>query len=50
MNQDEAPTRQQRREQRRRKKRDRIAKHGKNLAKVYKDAVVKRQKQGPAKP
>jgi len=50
MNQDETPTRQKRREERQLKKRERMTKHGKNLAKVYKDAVVKPQKQGPAKP
>ena len=35
-------TRQERRDRKRRKKRERMAKHGKNLARVYIDAVVKR--------
>ena len=37
-------TRQERRERKLRKKRERIAKHGKNLAKVYMDAILKRLK------
>ena len=37
-------TRQERREQRLKKKRERIAKHGKNLAKIYMDAILKRLK------
>jgi hypothetical protein len=35
-------TRQERREKRRRKERDRIPQHGKSLARVYRDAVLKR--------
>ena len=35
-------TRQERREKKLRKKRERVPKHGKNLAKVYMDAVIKR--------
>jgi len=35
-------TRQERRAEKLRKKRERIKKHGKNLAKVYMDAIVKR--------
>jgi hypothetical protein len=35
-------TRQERREKKLRKKRERIQKHGKNLATVYKDAILKR--------
>jgi len=35
-------TRQERREKRQRKKRERIPQHGKSLARVYKDAVLKR--------
>ena len=35
-------TRQERREERRRKKRERMPKHGKSLARVYRDAVLKR--------
>jgi len=41
-------TRQERRENRKRKKRERIPQHGKSLARVYKDAVLKRLK-GKAK-
>lgn len=35
-------TRQERREKKLKKKRERIAKHGKNLARVYMDAIMKR--------
>jgi ribosomal protein L25 (general stress protein Ctc) len=35
-------TRQERREKKLKKKRERIRQHGKNLAKVYMDAVMKR--------
>ncbi|HEY79114.1 MAG TPA: hypothetical protein G4O09_08390 [Dehalococcoidia bacterium] len=42
MNDESAKTRQERREQKLNKKRERIPKHGKNLAKVYLDAVLKR--------
>ncbi len=38
----DAETRQERREQKLRKKRERIPKHGKNLARVYMEAVMKR--------
>jgi len=37
-------TRQSRRERKLRKKRERIAKHGKTIAQVYRDAVLKRLK------
>jgi len=37
-----AETRQERRDKKRRKKRERMPKHGKNLARVYLDAVMKR--------
>ena len=37
-----ADTRQERRDRKLRKKRERIPKHGKNLARVYLDAVMKR--------
>jgi hypothetical protein len=37
-------TRQQRREKKLRRKRERMPKHGKNLAKVYLDAILKRLK------
>ena len=42
MSEDEVETKQGRREKKLRKKRERIPKHGKNLAKVYMDAVLKR--------
>ena len=41
---DGVETRQERRERRLKKKRERIPKHGRNLAKVYMDAVIKRLK------
>ena len=37
-------TRQERREKKLKKKRERMPKHGKNLAKVYLDALMKRLK------
>lgn len=40
----ETETKQERRERRRRKERERIPKHGKGLARVYRDAVLKRLK------
>ena len=42
MNSDEAETRQERRQKKLKKKRERMPKHGKNLAKVYMDAVMRR--------
>lgn len=42
MKDEEMETRQQRRDKRLRKKKERIRKHGKNLARVYMDAVLKR--------
>ena len=42
MNEDNAETRQERRERKLRKKRERMPKHGKNLARVYMEAVLKR--------
>ncbi len=38
----DARTRQERREQKLKKKRERMPTHGKNLAKVYVDAILKR--------
>ncbi|MDP3880293.1 MAG: hypothetical protein Q8Q07_08350 [Dehalococcoidales bacterium] len=35
-------TRQERREKKKQKKREKIRQHGKNLAKIYMDAVLKR--------
>ncbi len=40
-------TRQERRDKKRQKKRERIQKHGKNLARIYMDAVLKRLKRHP---
>ncbi|MBA7626192.1 hypothetical protein ES703_33636 [subsurface metagenome] len=37
-------TRQERREKKAKKKRERIPKHGKNLARIYMDAILKRLK------
>jgi hypothetical protein len=37
-------TRQERREKKLKKKRERVRQHGKNLAKVYRDAIMKRLK------
>ena len=42
MNDNRIETKQERRAKRLRKKRERMAKHGKNLAKVYMEAVMKR--------
>jgi hypothetical protein len=38
----EAETRQERREKKLKKKRERMPKHGKNLARIYMDAIMKR--------
>jgi len=42
MTDDEVETRQERREKKLQKKRERIAKHGKSLARIYMDAIMKR--------
>ena len=42
MNDNHIDTKQERRAKKLRKKRERMAKHGKNLARVYMDAVMKR--------
>ena len=42
MNEDRLETKQERREKRLKKKKERITKHGKNLARVYLDAILKR--------
>ena len=44
MNNEGTETRQERRDKKLRKKRERMPKHGKNLARVYMDAVLKRLK------
>jgi hypothetical protein len=41
-NDEDIDTRQERREKRAEKKKGSILKHGKNLAKIYRDAVLKR--------
>jgi hypothetical protein len=46
VNNNRADTRQERREKKLKKKRERMPKHGKNLAKVYLDAVMKRLRGG----
>lgn len=40
-------TRQEQREERRRKKREKMPKHGKSLASVYRDAILKRLRGKP---
>jgi len=42
----EVETKQERREKKLEKKRERMAKHGKNLARIYMDAILKRLKRG----
>jgi len=42
MTDDEIETKQERREKKLQKKRERMAKHGKNIARVYMDAIMKR--------
>ena len=44
MSHNEIETRQERREKKLKKKRERMPQHGKNLAKVYMDAILKRLK------
>jgi hypothetical protein len=46
MSEEELKTRQERREKKLKKKRERMAKHGKNLARVYMDAILKRLGRG----
>jgi hypothetical protein len=43
----EEETRQERREKRLRKKRERMPKHGKSLARVYRDAILKQLRGKP---
>ena len=45
MSQETEDTRQERREKKLRKKREHIPKHGKNLVRVYMDAILKRLRQ-----
>ena len=42
MSEEGSETRQERREKKLRKKRERMPKHGQNLARVYMDAILKR--------
>jgi hypothetical protein len=42
MTDNEIETKQERREKKLQRKRERMAKHGKNIAKVYMDAIMKR--------
>jgi hypothetical protein len=42
MKNEDIETRQERREKRLQKKKERLPKHGKNLARVYMDAILKR--------
>jgi hypothetical protein len=42
----ESETRQERREKKLKKKRERMAKHGKSLARIYMDAILKRLGRG----
>ncbi|HEY51793.1 MAG TPA: hypothetical protein G4O20_08330 [Dehalococcoidia bacterium] len=44
MSQEPLETRQERREEKLRKKREQMKKHGKSLARVYMDAILKRLK------
>jgi len=44
MSNEKIETRQERREKKLQKKRKRMPKHGKNLAKIYMDAILKRLK------
>ncbi len=44
---EEGETKQERRERRLQKKRNRIPQHGKSLARVYRDAVLKRLRKKP---
>jgi hypothetical protein len=46
MTEEESKTRQEKREKKLRKKRERMSKHGKNLARVYMDAILKRLRGG----
>ncbi|MFC1991664.1 hypothetical protein ACFLVC_02950 [Chloroflexota bacterium] len=39
-------TKQERREEKRRKKKEQVQKHGKNLATIYKEAILKRLRGG----
>jgi hypothetical protein len=49
VNEERIETKQERREKKLKKKRERMPTHGKNLAKVYVDAILKRLKRQRAK-
>jgi len=44
MSEDKVETRQEHREKKLKKRRERMSQHGKNLAKIYMDAIMKRLK------
>jgi transposase-like protein len=46
---EEIETKQERREKKLKKKQERMPKHGKNLARVYMDAILKRLRRGKGK-
>ena len=46
MSNEHIETKQERREKKLKKKRERMPKHGKNIARVYMDAIMKRLKRG----
>ena len=46
MSDDDLDTKQERREKKLKKKRERMSKHGKNIARVYMDAILKRLGRG----
>jgi hypothetical protein len=46
MSDDDLETKQERREKKLKKKRERMSKHGKNIARVYMDAILKRLGRG----
>jgi hypothetical protein len=46
MTDDDIETKQERREKKLKKKRERMSKHGKNLARVYMDAILKKLRGG----
>lgn len=47
MNEKRVETRQERREKKLKKKQERMPKHGKNLARIYMDAIIKRLRRRP---
>jgi len=50
MSNEKIETRQERREKKLKKRRERIRKHGKGLARIYRDAILKRLKSNKSKP